>query len=62
MIKFICSNPDKTLTAHSRKEAIKLIQQGTFSKFRNVIVHISDCERFNLESLRAKEYFGIRRT
>ena len=61
MIKFICWEPNETFTAYDRREAIKIIQKGNFNTYKNVVVCIDNKERFNLESPRAKEYFGIKR-
>ena len=61
MIKFICWKPNKTITAYDRREAIKMIQQGKFNHYKNVVVRLPSGEEVNLESQRAKEYFGIKR-
>lgn len=61
MIKFICWGPNETVTAYDRQEAIKMIQKRIFKKYKNVVVHLPTNEKFNLESPRAKEYFGIKR-
>lgn len=61
MIKFICWKPNESIKADDRQEAIKMIQKGYFSNYDNVVVFLPSGESFNLESLRAKEYFGIKR-
>lgn len=61
MIKFLCWEPSETVVVNDRREAIKMIQQGKFRSYKNVVVCLSNDERFNLESARAKEYFGIKR-
>ena len=61
MIKFICWGPNTVITVENRKEAIKMIQKGNFNTYKNVVVCIDNKEGFNLESPRAKEYFGIKR-
>lgn len=61
MIKFICWEPNEIVTANDRKEAIKMIQKGMFEKYKNVVVCLPNEEKVNLESPRAKEYFGIKR-
>lgn len=60
-MKFICWEPNETIVVNDRREAIKMIQQGKFRNYKNVVVYLSNEERFNLESARAKEYFGIKR-
>lgn len=61
MIKFICWEPNETIVAYDRREAIKLIKANKFKKYGNVVVFLSSGEKVNLESPRAKEYFGIKR-
>ena len=61
MIKFICWEPNETVIAYDRREAIKMIQKEKFGKYKNVVVCLPNGEKVNLESQRAKEYFGIKR-
>lgn len=61
MIKFICWGPNETITANDRKEAIKMIHKKIFDKYNNVMVCLPNEENVNLQSPRAKEYFGIKR-
>lgn len=61
MIEFVCWEPNTIITVENRKEAIKMIQKENFNIYKNVVVCIDNRERFNLESPRAKEYFGFKR-
>lgn len=61
MIKFLCWEPNETITVYDRKEAIKMIQKNIFKKYKNVVVCLPSGEKVNLESPRAKEYFEIKR-
>lgn len=61
MIKFLCWNPYSCITVASRKEALDLIKKNKFNDYKSVCVCLNNGERFNLESARAKEYFGIKR-
>lgn len=63
-IIFDCWNHDnKThshITASSRKEALDMIRHNKFKEFRNVVVELPSGEKFNLYSIRAMNYFGIK--
>lgn len=61
MIKFICWEPNETVVAYDRREAVKMIQKEKFKKYKNVVICLPSGEEVNLESTRAKEYFGIKR-
>lgn len=61
MIKFICWGPYDCITVSNRKEALDLIRKNKFKQYKDVCVCIDNIERFNLQSPRAKEYFGIKR-
>lgn len=58
-IKFICYDPKDTITCDDRKAALNLIRKGNLRKYRTVVVDTGN-DRFNLDSPRGKEYFGIK--
>ena len=60
MIEFICWDPKDTIIANDRQEALNMIRNNKFKKYKNVVVRLSDGD-FNLESYRAKEFFGIKK-
>lgn len=63
MIIFTCRRNYKdnktTKFNFHRKEAVKMIKNGFFDEYDNVVVEIGK-EKFNLRSERSKEYFGLR--
>lgn len=61
MITFICHAPEARITCENRKEALNLIRKGRFQKYKTVVVDVSS-EKFNLDSARSKEYFGLKET
>ena len=61
MIKFLCWEPNEVITINNRKEAFTLIKKESFKKYKNVVIVLETGEEMNLNSPRAKEYFGIKR-
>lgn len=63
MIKFICySKKGKKVdyyTCADRKEAIKLIHNIPFIKYKNIVVNVNN-EQFNFNSFRGQQYFGYK--
>lgn len=62
MIVFTCWDSNMNTTtyyANNRKEALNMVKNHWFDKYINVVVSIEK-EKFNLNSKRGYNYFGIK--
>lgn len=68
MITFTCWYNEKSgvkakviiIYCTDRKEALGMIRKGDFDNYKNVVVSVGN-EKFNLNSKRGYDYFGIKK-